>query len=121
MNCKTNDNLSPLGKNIIIISGDLTAFENFVDTYQERVFAAIARLSGLRTTYQIEKITIGVFVELWQQKVQLIQERSIGILIYKTCLRHTLLYLRQHGFEERIQLLRDILPCKEPFSVLENL
>ena len=121
MNCKTNDNLSPIGKNIIIIPGDLAAFENFVDAYQERVFAAIARLSGLRTTYPIEKITIDVFVELWQQKIQFIQEKSIGILIYKTCFRHTLLYLREHGFEERFQQLKDILPCKEPFSVLENL
>ncbi|NML37359.1 hypothetical protein HHL17_09130 [Chitinophaga sp. G-6-1-13] len=121
MNCKTNDKLSPIEKDIIIIPGDLKAFENFVDTYQERIFAAIARLSGEESVCILEKITIDVFVELWQQKVQFIQERSIGILIYKTCLRHTLLYLRQHGFEERIQQLKDILPCKEPFSVLENL
>ena len=121
MNCKTNVSLFPIEKNIITIPGDLNAFKNFVDTYQERIFAVVARLSGLGTTYPIGKITITVFVELWQQKAQLIQERSIGILIYKTCLRHTLLYLRQHGFEERIQQLKDILPCKEPFSVLENL
>ncbi|MBV8255561.1 MAG: hypothetical protein JO154_23405 [Chitinophaga sp.] len=121
MNCKTNHNLPSIEKNIIIIPGDLKAFENFVDTYQERIFATIACLSELGTACIIEKITIDVFVELWQQKVQLIQERGIGILIYKTCLRHTLLYLRQHGFEERIQLLRDILLCKEPFLGLENL
>ncbi|MGN7820541.1 hypothetical protein ACTJJB_10425 [Chitinophaga sp. 22536] len=121
MNCKTNDNLFPIEKNIVIIPGNLRAFEDFVDIYQERVFVAIARLSELRATCQIEKITVDVFVELRQQKARSFQERSIGILIYKTSLRHTLLYLRQHGFDERIQLLKDILPCKEPFSVLEKL
>lgn len=99
---------------------DMTMFEDFINTYCDKTFSVIARLTGANDVDAIMNITSDIFAELWTEKEKTFSSSNVGLLLFKTILRHVLLFLKQQKNEDRIELLRNTLLCKEPFSVLES-
>lgn len=124
MSCKVKEILSPGNKSNVYTrtpQSEITIFECFINDYCDQTFSAVALLAGINDVNIISNITIDIFAELWSQRARPFSPNHIGVLLYKTMLRHTLIFLRHQGNEDRIELLRNVLPCKEPFTVFGNL
>lgn len=92
-----------------LASGDVHAFEQFIDIYCGKVFAAAGRLSGMPDAASVEAITVEVFHDLWTRRKDFAGANSPGPLIFKSLVREVLQFLKQAGREERIRVLEDIL------------
>jgi hypothetical protein len=104
------DNLPPTENQIPVVSPDFMDLEEIVTFYCSPVYSAIARLAGLHDPAQLENFTANVFRCVWENAGLLSKEKSPGIFVYKTLLRQVFNYLKEQGNEDRIRILRDILP-----------
>ncbi|MEC5147780.1 hypothetical protein [Chitinophaga sp. 212800010-3] len=119
MNCKAKTTLSPGNNMAYQLQDDMTVFEDFLNTYCDKTFSTVARLTGTCDVSVITNVTTDIFAELWSKREKTLSKDN-SCLLFKTILRHALLFLRRQKNEDRIELLRSILLCKEPFSVLES-
>jgi hypothetical protein len=88
----------------------LNTFEHFVDLYCPSIFSAISKLTGSKDKKEIETLTVNVFIDLWQTNHELFTDSRPPALVYKIILLHVFTYLKQEGFEDRIQQLQNTLP-----------
>ena len=90
--------------------GKQNTFEHFVDLYCPSIFAAIAKLTGLRDNKEIESLTVNVFIDLWKTNHELFTDERPPALVYKIILLHVFTYLKREGYEDRILQLQNTLP-----------
>jgi DNA-directed RNA polymerase specialized sigma24 family protein len=90
-------------------SDKVILFEQFIDLYYPSIFAAITRLTGLREEKELETLTVGVFLDLWDNSDTLFNEARPPAFIYKILLRRVFTYLKQQDSEGQIRLLQNIL------------
>ena len=90
--------------------GKQNTFEHFVDLYCPSIFAAIAKLTGLKDNKEIEALTVNVFIDLWKTNHELFTDERPPTLVYKIILLHVFTYLKREGYEDRILQLQNTLP-----------
>jgi DNA-directed RNA polymerase specialized sigma24 family protein len=100
---------TPLYQPIILLSDEMS-WEQFVNRYLPPVYLAISKLAGLGDSPKLDQLTAETLNFLWGCRQDLAKEKRPGVFIYKTMLQEVFAYLKKEGKEERIQLLRNIIP-----------
>jgi hypothetical protein len=124
MNCNDTNNphlkididLAALNNQFLALAaGDIKAFEHLVYAYTNNIFIAVSRLTGLQNADIIETITVNIFVALWHNKEQFLQEKRPSLLILRTLLQYVMHYLHEQGNEKQLCLLKNLLLVKPSF------
>jgi DNA-directed RNA polymerase specialized sigma24 family protein len=87
----------------------MNQLKEFIDCWYPKVFMAVARLTGLSDKEALATVTENVLARLWDNRRQLAVEPRQGVFIYRLVLQEVISFLRQHGDEQRIRILRDIV------------
>jgi len=87
----------------------MNELKEFIDCWYPAVFMAAAKLTGLTDKEALAVFTENVLASLWDQREEFAVEPRQGVFIYRVLLQEVITYLRQHGDEQRIRILRDIV------------
>jgi hypothetical protein len=87
----------------------LVLFEQFIDQYYPSIFAGVQKLTGPAGQMAIEKLTVEIFVDLWENGDELFAPLRKPAFVYKILVRHVAAFLKKNGYEEQLQLLQDTL------------
>ena len=87
----------------------MTELKEFIDCWYPAVFMAAAKLTGLSDKEALATLTENVLAGLWDNREQFAVEPRQGVFIYRILLQEVITFLRQHGDEQRIRVLRDIV------------
>ncbi len=93
----------------------LVQFEQFMDQYYPSIFAGVQKLVGPAGEMATEKLTVEIFVELWEKSEELFAPLRKPAFVYRVLVKHVVGFLKQHGFDQQLQLLRltlNIDPCQ---------
>jgi DNA-directed RNA polymerase specialized sigma24 family protein len=87
----------------------MNELKEFIDCWYPTVFMAAAKLTGLSDKEALATLTENVLASLWDQRAQFAVDARQGVFIYRVLLQEVISFLRQHGDEQRIRILRDIV------------
>jgi hypothetical protein len=87
----------------------LMQFEQFIDQYYPSIFAGVQKLSGPADRMVLEKLTVEIFVDLWENSEELFTPLRKPAFVYKTLVKHVVEYLKKQGNETQLQLLQNTL------------
>ena len=87
----------------------LVLFEQFIDQYYPSIFAGVQKLTGPAGQMAIEKLTVEIFVDLWENSDELFTPLRKPAFVYKILVRHVAAFLKKNGNEAQLQLLQDTL------------
>ena len=87
----------------------MNELKEFIDCWYPTVFMAAAKLAGLADKEALATLTENVLASLWDQREEFAVEPRQGVFIYRVLLQEVIAFLRQHGDEQRIRILRDIV------------
>lgn len=87
----------------------LMQFEQFIDQYYPSIFAGVQKLSGPADGLVLEKLTVEIFVDLWENSEELFTPLRKPAFVYKTLVKHVVEYLKKQGNDTQLQLLQHTL------------
>src|SRR5579872_6603380 len=87
----------------------LILFENFIDQYYPSIFAGVQKLTGPADKLVLEKLTVEIFVDLWENSEELFKPLRKPAFVYKILVKHVVTYLKKQGDESRLELLQHTL------------
>lgn len=87
----------------------LTQFEQFIDQYYPSIFAGVQKLSGPADKLVLEKLTVEIFVDLWENSEELFTPLRKPAFVYKTLVKHVVEYLKKQGNDAQLQVLQNTL------------
>jgi hypothetical protein len=87
----------------------LVLFEQFIDQYYPSIFAGVQKLTGPAEPMAIEKLTVEIFVDLWENSDELFAPLRKPAFVYKILLKHVVDYLKKQNSQEQLQLLQHTL------------
>jgi DNA-directed RNA polymerase specialized sigma24 family protein len=87
----------------------LVQFEQFIDQYYPSIFAGVQKLTGPAGQMAIEKLTVEIFVDLWENSDELFAPLRKPAFVYKILVKHVVSFLKKQGFQEQLQLLQHTL------------
>ena len=87
----------------------LVLFETFIDQYYPSIFAGVQKLSGPADKMVLEKLTVEIFVELWEKHEELFQPLRKPAFVYKILVKHVVDYLKRQGADVQLRLLQETL------------
>lgn len=87
----------------------LTKFERFIDQYYPSIFAGVQKLTGPADPMVLEKLTVEIFVDLWDNADELFKPLRKPAFVYRILVRHVVDYLKKQGHETQLQLLQTTL------------
>jgi DNA-directed RNA polymerase specialized sigma24 family protein len=87
----------------------LVLFEQFIDQYYPSIFAGVQKLTGPAGQMAIEKLTVEIFVDLWENSDELFAPLRKPAFVYKILVKHVVSFLKKQGFQEQLQLLQHTL------------
>jgi DNA-directed RNA polymerase specialized sigma24 family protein len=87
----------------------LVLFEQFIDQYYPSIFAGVQKLTGPAEQMAIEKLTVEIFVDLWENSDELFAPLRKPAFVYKILVRHVVSFLTKNGNEEQLRLLQHTL------------
>ncbi len=87
----------------------LFQFEKFIDQYYPSIFAGVQKLTGPADKLVLEKLTVEIFVDLWENNEELFKPLRKPAFVYKILVRHVVDYLKRQGAEGQLQLLQSTL------------
>lgn len=87
----------------------LIQFERFIDQYYPSIFAGVQKLTGPADKMELEKLTVEIFVDLWENSEELFKPLRKPAFVYKVLVKHVVDYLKRQGNEAQLQLLQDTL------------
>jgi DNA-directed RNA polymerase specialized sigma24 family protein len=90
-------------------SEKLVLFETFIDQYYPSIFAGVQKLCGPVDKLVLEKLTVEIFVELWERHEELFRPLRKPAFIYKILVKHVIDYLKRQGADAQLRLLHDTL------------
>jgi DNA-directed RNA polymerase specialized sigma24 family protein len=90
-------------------SEKLVLFEQFIDQYYPSIFAGVQKLTGPVGQMAIEKLTVEIFVDLWENSDELFAPLRKPAFVYKILVRHVVSFLTKNGYEEQLRLLQHTL------------
>lgn len=83
----------------------LAQFEQFIDQYYPSIFAGVQKLTGPAGAMATEKLTVEIFVELWENREELFAPLRKPAFVYKILVKNVVVFLKKQGFEQQLQLL----------------
>jgi hypothetical protein len=84
-------------------------FEQFIDRYYPSIFAGVQKLSGPADTLILEKLTVEIFIDLWEHSEELFKPLRKPAFVYKVIVRHVVAWLKKTGATGQLAILRDTL------------
>ena len=87
----------------------LIQFEQFIDQYYPSIFAGVQKLSGPADKMALEKLTVEIFVDLWENGDELFKPLRKPAFVYKTLVKHVVEYLKKQGNDAQLHLLHNTL------------
>jgi DNA-directed RNA polymerase specialized sigma24 family protein len=87
----------------------LMQFEQFIDQYYPSIFAGVQKLSGPADPLVLEKLTVEIFVDLWENSEELFTPLRKPAFVYKILVKHVVEYLKKQGNDAQLQLLQNTL------------
>jgi hypothetical protein len=87
----------------------LTQFEQFIDQYYPSIFAGVQKLSGPADKLVLEKLTVEIFVDLWENSEELFTPLRKPAFVYKILVKHVVEYLKKQGNDAQLQILQNTL------------
>jgi DNA-directed RNA polymerase specialized sigma24 family protein len=87
----------------------LMQFEQFIDQYYPSIFAGVQKLSGPADKMVLEKLTVEIFVDLWENSDELFKPLRKPAFVYKILVKHVVDYLKKQGNDAQLQLLQNTL------------
>src|ERR1700722_3787282 len=87
----------------------LVLFEQFIDQYYPSIFAGVQKLTGPAEQMAIEKLTVEIFVDLWENSDELFAPLRKPAFVYKILVKHVVSFLEKNGYEEQLRILQDTL------------
>lgn len=87
----------------------LLLFEKFIDQYYPSIFAGVQKLTGPVDKMILEKLTVEIFVDLWDNSEELFKPLRKPAFVYKILVKHVLAWLKRQGDESRLDLLQNTL------------
>src|ERR1700761_1435131 len=87
----------------------LILFEKFIDQYYPSIFAGVQKLMGPADKLVLEKLTVEIFVHLWENSEELFAPLRKPAFVYKVLVKHVVEYLKRNGDEDRLRLLQHTL------------
>lgn len=87
----------------------LTQFEQFIDQYYSSIFAGVQKLSGPADKLVLEKLTVEIFVDLWENSEELFTPLRKPAFVYKILVKHVVEYLKKQGNDAQLQILQNTL------------
>jgi hypothetical protein len=87
----------------------LVQFEQFIDQYYPSIFAGVQKLTGPAGQMAVEKLTVEIFVDLWENSDELFAPLRKPAFVYKILVKHVAAFLTKNGFEEQLRLLQSTL------------
>ena len=87
----------------------LIKFEKFIDQYYPSIFAGVQKLTGPAGNMELEKLTVEIFVDLWENAEELFTPLRKPAYVYKVLVKHVVDYLKKQGNESQLQLLQSAL------------
>ena len=87
----------------------LMQFEQFIDQYYPSIFAGVQKLSGPADKLVLEKLTVEIFVDLWENSDELFTPLRKPAFVYKTLVKHVVEHLKKQGNDAQLQLLQNTL------------
>lgn len=87
----------------------LMQFEQFIDQYYPSIFAGVQKLSGPAEQLVLEKLTVEIFVDLWENSEELFTPLRKPAFVYKTLVKHVVEYLKKQGNDAQLQVLQNTL------------
>jgi hypothetical protein len=87
----------------------LIQFEQFIDQYYPSIFAGVQKLSGPADKMVLEKLTVEIFVDLWDNNEELFKPLRKPAFVYKILVKHVVEFLKKQGNEAQLQLLQNTL------------
>jgi hypothetical protein len=103
-----------------LAKGNFKVFKKYYTSFYPSTYIAIARLSDITDTTILVELTESVFLYLWDNRHLFVETDLIGALPFKTTLSVVLLSLKTINNWDRINHLRQIIHCNEPFLLLKN-
>ena len=87
----------------------LIKFEKFIDQYYPSIFGGVQKLTGRADNMDLEKLTVEIFVDLWENAEELFKPLRKPAFVYKILVKHVVDYLKKQGNETQLQLLQSTL------------
>jgi hypothetical protein len=87
----------------------LVQFEQFIDQYYPSIFAGVQKLTGPAGQMAVEKLTVEIFVDLWENSDELFTPLRRPAFVYKILVKHVVSFLKKQGDQEQLQLLQHTL------------
>jgi hypothetical protein len=87
----------------------LKQFEHFIDQYYPSIFAGVQKLSGPADKMVLEKLTVEIFVDLWENSDELFKPLRKPAFVYKTLVKHVVDHLKKQGNDIQLELLQHTL------------
>ncbi len=87
----------------------LKQFEQFIDQYYPSIFAGVQKLSGPADKMVLEKLTVEIFVDLWENSDELFKPLRKPAFVYKTLVKHVVDHLKKQGNDIQLELLQHTL------------
>lgn len=84
-------------------------FEQFIDRYYPSIFAGVQRLAGPVDKLVLEKLTVEIFVDLWEHSDELFKPLRKPAFVYKVLVRHVIDYLKKQGATAQLLHLQETL------------
>ena len=84
----------------------LFQFEKFIDQYYPSIFAGVQKLTGPAGQMAIEKLTVEIFVDLWENSDELFAPLRKPAFVYKILVKHVVGFLKKNEHEEQLRLLQ---------------
>jgi hypothetical protein len=84
-------------------------FEKFIDRYYPSIFAGVQKLAGPVEQFVLEKLTVEIFIDLWEHSEELFKPLRKPAFVYKILVRHVIAYLKKEGAEEQLLFLQNTL------------
>jgi|SRR6185437_2542376 hypothetical protein len=84
-------------------------FEQFIDRYYPSIFAGVQKLAGPVEKLVLEKLTVEIFIDLWEHSDELFKPLRKPAFVYKVLVRHVIAWLKKTGAGEQLAFLQNTL------------
>lgn len=84
-------------------------FEKFIDRYYPSIFGGVQKLAGPVDKLVLEKLTVEIFLDLWEHSEELFRPLRKPAFVYKVLVRHVIRWLKKTGETEQLFFLKNTL------------
>ena len=84
-------------------------FEQFIDRYYPSIFGGVQKLTGPVDKLVLEKLTVEIFIDLWEHSDELFRPLRKPAFVYKILVKHVVDWLKKQGATEQLLFLQNTL------------